>query len=101
MTPQRLVDKLLAATGHTFNIVADDDGSGRVKVQRNVGDYRYVFRYIEEDDTKCTFIIKDRNRVNEHRSKQRTRKALGMCLAHIANPTPAFKLLYREQEAGE
>lgn len=101
MTPERLVKKLLDGCGVTFNIVADDDGNGRVKVTRNVGDYRYTIRYNQEDDTKVLLIIRHRTLVNEHRSKQNTKKSLSMVLAHIANPTPAFKLLYRVQEASD
>lgn len=101
MKPQRVVQKIKTATGLTFNIIADDEGNGRVKVTRNVGNYRYTIRYTQEDDTRCVLIIKDRNGVTEHRSKPRTKKALAMLLKHIASPSPAFKLLFSEQEAGD
>lgn len=101
MIPNRLVEKIFDATGITFNINADDDGNGRVKVVRNVGDWRYAIRYNQEDDTKTLLIIKHRNLETEHKSKQKTKKALAMLLKHIASPTPAFKLLWREQETSD
>lgn len=101
MTPNRLVQKILDATGITFNINADDDGNGRVKVVRNVGDWRYLIRYNQENDTRVLLIIKHRDLETEHKSKQNTKKALAMLLKHIATPTPAFKLLWREQETGD
>jgi hypothetical protein len=101
MTPDRLVEKLIEGCGVTFNVAVDDDGGEKVKVTKIVGDYRYTVRYNQEDDTKVLLIIKHRELVNEHRSRQNTKKSLAMVLAHIASPTPAFKLLYRVQEAGD
>lgn len=100
MTPQRLVRKL-ADAGYTFKVVADDSGGNKLKVTEVIGDYRYTFRFTEADDTECVLLIKHRTMQADHRSKQRTKKALGMVLQHLQVPTFAFKLLYKAQEAGD